>query len=462
MRLAGLLACLLLTVLALLNNHGVFSGSAADAQGNPVCDGQEPARAAPLGPSERARDSASVLAVFAHRSGRLYEHGSIGTANLWTDDEPTQADGPGFEARWWALNSEGGEDDVVVDVLRYASAAQARATLALATDARCRRYGSAGPAAFPRDGRWLSWVNPDRAYQHDTLFTRGPLLYRISDTPPAAGEGAAGATQEQREHIRVAVSTNVIACSLPPAGCEAGAAASAAPAAGAPALAATMANPNWSPTPAQARAFLDAVAVHAYDVPWMRQILPAASSVPVNGGPSCATATGALLTGPAGRSAELGYRRRLAEDVLVSYSWIVPSEAVAQRALAASERAVHDGCAERQFQAAVAHRKGGGTRVRITGVKLTPLAAPAPSSYTAPAPYRAFRVRISTTILFHTRAGRTLHLPYFEETFWFLYKRAVIALAVESTSEPLPEETRRYLEGVLVGRAEARWGAPAA
>jgi hypothetical protein len=33
---------------------------------------------------------------------------------------------------------------------------------------------------------------------------------------------------------------------------------------------------------------------------------------------------------------------------------------------------------------------------------------------------------------------------------------------METTLEPFPEASRRYLESVLVGRAEARWGTPSA
>jgi hypothetical protein len=464
-RLTVLVGCLLLALAALLDNRGVFSGSIASAHGARACNGRQVPEAVALDGPEDARLRAQALAVFAARRGRLYEDGGISSANLWTDDDPHRT-GPvhGFEARWWALDAEGREDDVAVDALRYASAAQARDVLALATSARCRPGGTAAASALPAGARTLSWENPDNAYQHDTLFARGPLLYRVSDAPPQTGTGAAGLAQQQREHARVAAATNAIACDIAGAGCASAAVAGAAAAAGAPALRVTATGAGWPSTQAQEGAFLSAVALKPYDVPWMRETFPASTNPGTEAGaPQCFGGREQRgRSGTAARSAVLGYRRRLVSDTVVTYGWVLPSEAAAAHLIAAYTRALRDGCARREFLATIGRPGPRSPRVGIADVQIAPLAtAPAPSDI-AGAPHRAAALRISAELTLHSRAGRTLRLPYFDEGVVFAYKRALIALAIESTGEPFPRASRSYLEAALLGRAVARWGAPGA
>ena len=68
--------------------------------------------------------------------------------------------------------------------------------------------------------RALQWVNPDSAYQLDTLLVRGADLYRVDDVPPVTGTATAGRAHEALEHARAAVVSDVLACGLPRAGCD--------------------------------------------------------------------------------------------------------------------------------------------------------------------------------------------------------------------------------------------------
>ena len=104
----------------------------------------------------------------------------------WSDEEPAPpatlpaARRPaGYEMRWWAPNG----DDVVADVLVFASDAQARRYLLLASSAHCREQASHGLAAHPPLARNLSWLNPDGALQADVFFARGSRVYRVADAP---------------------------------------------------------------------------------------------------------------------------------------------------------------------------------------------------------------------------------------------------------------------------------------
>lgn len=468
-RLGVLLTSLMLAILALMDSRGVLSGAAGSATGSAAgCQGVGAPEASGLNAAGRARLRADALAVFADRTGRLYEQGVVRTANLWSDNQPVpEAPGSsvargGYEARWWALDPEGRQDDVVVDVLRYGDPGQARRALAVAADPRCHREGSATRAASPSGARGLSWINPDGAYQHDTLLARGPYLYRVSDAPPGTGRGRAGAAQAAIERARVARATDVLACSLPLASCASGPLAGAAAAAGVPAYALSAAPRSWPSTPAQSAAYLRAVSVRPYDLPWMFQAAPASSSDASSGAsgpPGCRSGATSRLRGPSATSPVLEFREHLTRQTVFSYGWMLASEAASANVLEAYQQAVSSGCLGREYERRLARSKARGRRVVLSHLVLTPLATPPPASYTGGWRYRATATRISVQALLRTRAGGTLRLRYYQETFIVAYRRALFTLAILSTGEPLSEASRRYLESALVGRAEARWGA---
>ncbi|HEX5223935.1 MAG TPA: hypothetical protein VFW29_02285 [Solirubrobacteraceae bacterium] len=460
LRVGTLVACLLLAIAALLDDRGVFSGAVTGAQAAPLCDGRRAPESVSLDGAERARLRGVVQAPLAGRAASRYEQGSVGTANLWTDDQPLQTGrAGGFEARWWALDADGRGDDVVIDALRYHSAADASRTLALATDPGCRHGGEAQPVAVPAGARTLGWVNPDGAYQRDTLFVRGALLYRISDVPPSAGTGAAARGHDGLLRLRARATTRALACALPAAGCGAAAIAAFVAAAGPPARPIAEAPSGWPSTRAEAGAFLRAVAIHPYDVQWMRQVRGATSSAGDAGGPPpCVANIAGLHRGPSATSAVFAYRRRLASDTVISRGWILPSQTAATRFVASYAAALRNGCLERDFQASIGKPRTSRTRATVADVHLSALPAPAPSIYVWHAPYRAAALRIAVKIVLPRKAGRPLRIPYFDEGFLFAYRRAVIAFTAETTLEPLPEADRRYLASVLVGRAQAGWG----
>lgn len=162
-----------------------------------------------------------VARALPQRVGRLYEEGTVRSSVAWSDEEPAppatspQARRPaGYEMRWWAPNG----DDVVADVLVFASDAQARRYLLLASSVHCREQASHGLAAHPPLARNLSWLNPDGALQADVFFARGARVYRVADAPAGGSPQAVRA----RGGLRHAVATiDVLACLLPSAHCVA-------------------------------------------------------------------------------------------------------------------------------------------------------------------------------------------------------------------------------------------------
>ena len=86
--------------------------------------------------------------------------------------------------------------------------------------------------------------------------------------------------------------------------------------------------------------------------------------------------------------------------------------------------------------------------------------APRPSSYRGSWPYRATAVTTSVQFTYATGRGVRLQLRWYSEEFVFVFRRALVALTVTRTGAPLSANARAFLEGVLVGRAEANWGWP--
>jgi len=163
----------------------------------------------------------AVARALPQRVGRLYEEGTVSSGVAWSDEEPhppalspRQQRPAGYEMRWWAPNG----DDVVADVLVFASPAQARRYLALASSSRCHEQAVRGLPLHPPLGHNLSWLNPDGALQADVFFARGSRVYRIADAP-AGGSPEAVRTRGGLDHAFATI--DVLACLLPSAHCTA-------------------------------------------------------------------------------------------------------------------------------------------------------------------------------------------------------------------------------------------------
>jgi hypothetical protein len=161
----------------------------------------------------------SVARVVPERLARLYEEGTILAQSAWSDEEPsppsvspTAKRPAGYEMRWWAPNG----DDVVADVLSFASPRAAGRFVALASSERCRvharRHAPAGP---PRVSN-LTWLNPDGAAEADVYMRRGSRVYRIADAPAGQHLGSVRAGTLQRTVATV----DALACLLPGARCS--------------------------------------------------------------------------------------------------------------------------------------------------------------------------------------------------------------------------------------------------
>ncbi|MGH2855358.1 MAG: hypothetical protein ACRDLF_14325, partial [Solirubrobacteraceae bacterium] len=172
-------------------NLGGGPTQASDAAFAPGC----PGRGAPEVPSVPVRTLSelrnAVSRIMPPRVGRAYEMGTIATSNLWSDNQPLSSSSTrsglvpaGYEMRWWALDRDGSQDDVVADVLEFATERQADDALTRAASSRCRRSGVGLAARFPARASNLIWVNPDDAQEWDVLFVRAHRLYRVADSPP--------------------------------------------------------------------------------------------------------------------------------------------------------------------------------------------------------------------------------------------------------------------------------------
>jgi hypothetical protein len=170
-------------------------------------------------PSQLGDMREEVARVLPERVGRLYEEGTVRASAAWSDEDPsppatspTASRPAGYEMRWWAPNG----DDVVADVLVFASPSRARRFLVLASSTRCREHAVGAATTRPPLARNLSWLNPDGALQADMFMVRGARVYRVADAP------AGGSPEEVRSSggLRHAFATiDVLACLLPSAHC---------------------------------------------------------------------------------------------------------------------------------------------------------------------------------------------------------------------------------------------------
>jgi hypothetical protein len=464
-RLGVLLVCLAAAVLALLYTKGVLPGSDGGAQasgfafsaGCPGRDAPEVARI-PARDLPGLRDAA--LRVMPTRLGRQYEAGTIATSYMWTDDfphppTPRESTVPAaYDIRWWALDRDGAEDDVVADVLQFATEREAMDALARASSPRCRRGATARAAPFPAGATDLTWVNPDNARQWDVYFVRGRRLYWVSDAPPSylPDEQQAGLA---RRHVVMTVDR--LACALPDVGCRAGGGSlSRTSLANLAPVALSARRPVGR---AQAAAYAHAVNLHAYDLPGAPEIAPEG---PLRGGrrlwEAFARCTGELLSA---RSVATIHSRvfasgdRMEHELDYSTVALTGSETLARRYLAviAGERA--RACITRIYNGRPRTPAARRRRLHVGPITVTPLPSRVPRSYRGTSPYNGVAARLTVPLRYRTRRGREVQRLLYLEEFTFAYGPAIVQLSATTLDHPLVKSEREYLMSALVGRAEA-------
>jgi hypothetical protein len=219
----GLRLALLLCVLAGVGTYALVtrvfdSSSSSSATISSAClEGRKP-KVQNVSPQVLGALRESVARVLPERFGRLYEEGTVESANAWNDDSPvgppvsvTQPRSGGYEMRWWAP----GGDDIAADAFQFKSADEAQTFAARATSSYCRPTGQARGAPRPSGARNLTWINPDNAREVDIYVTRGTRVYRVVDVP--SGQLHGRATTRALTHALITVDS--LACLLPEANC---------------------------------------------------------------------------------------------------------------------------------------------------------------------------------------------------------------------------------------------------
>lgn len=208
------LACLA-AALAVLLLHGGSGAPGSQRAGG--CSGRGAPQVVLMAPTRLGPLRAAVARVLPERVGRLYEEGTIVGGDVFSDGapsgpavDPAQRRPGGYEMRWWAPNG----DDLVADVLVFASPQIAAQFLELASASRCGQSLPAGAAGRPPLARNLAWTNPDNAAEADVLLARGSRVYRVADAP--AGQ-VPGRTPDLSRALRTVDS---LACLLPDAHCS--------------------------------------------------------------------------------------------------------------------------------------------------------------------------------------------------------------------------------------------------
>jgi hypothetical protein len=469
LRLGLLLAGLAVAVLALLTaktelfNRGSGSAQTRGTLFAPGC----PGRGAPEVESIPTRNLAAlrnaVSRIMPPRVGRVYEAGTITTSNLWSDGTPQRSSSSGsvpagYEVRWWALDREGNEDDVVADVLEFSTERQAQNALARAASPSCRNDGAAHAGRLPSGAGNLYWVNPDNAQQWDVLFVRGRRLYRVDDVP-SDYPPATGPAQRALERRRADSTVELLACALPGAACQASAVSARATNL-ATLTAGSLANPDTGRmiTRAQARAYAHAVNLRGYDVPGMAQVAPEGPTEDRDYWEAFARCTGephathAVVTI---HSPTFVYSGRLEYQSVYSTVAILPSEAAADRYLAVLASARGRTCIRHSDGQWWLHHTAERNPPHLGRIAVALLPTSAPTSYRGLGPYRATALRLTIQGSYTTHRGRRVQFPLYTEGFVFAYGRAVIELAAESIFRPFPQTNQQYLMKMLVGRAEA-------
>jgi hypothetical protein len=476
LRLGVLLVCLAVSLIALVDTRIAWFGlGAGGAQAGGLrflagCPGREAPEVANVSTADLPALGDELSRIMPADVGRVYESGQIAASNLWSDDEPQPRPPAGpstpaaYEVRWWALDRDGNEDDVVADVLEFASAAQAEDTLALAASPRCRSSSSHAAVhalSFPTGARELSWVNPDHIQQWDVLFVRGRRLYRVSDVPPEYLLTTTGARHDELERARAGATPDALACALPAAGCPASASSlsnTSLPvlASGATAAAGASSSPASStPTPGQVTAYAHAVNLRGYDVPAMAALTGEGSAEDRRSWDSFAACAGAP------RSARVlavihspefgdGIRGRLYSIVAV-----LPSADAAGSYMAALEGARARGCLASNYRRSLLASRGADGLRSVGPLTFTSLPTPVPKDYRSALPYHAVDLRGSTPAYYVSRLGRHYTFRLYAQGFAFVYGRAIVELASATLSRPLEAEEESFLEERLVGAAQA-------
>jgi hypothetical protein len=389
----------------------------------------------------------AVSRIMPPRVGRIYEAGTITTSNLWSDDSPLRVSSSsslarsvpaGYEMRWWALDREGDEDDIVADVLEFATERQADDARARAASTRCRRDGAAHAEHFPSGASDVFWVNPDNAQEWDALFVRGRRLFRIGDVPPGYPP-ATGPAQSRLKRLRADTTVEVLACALPEAACQASAVSARATSL-ATLTASSAAQPRASRAIAQARAraYAHAVNLRGYDVPGMTQVAPEAPSGDRGYWGAFVRCTGKLRSTQsvmAIHSPAFRYRGQLQYQSVYSTVAVFPSEGGADRYLAVLASARARTCIAHSYDRASLRRAAELKPLRLGRISVMPLPSPVPASYRGPGPYRGTALRLTLQSSYTTRRGRRLQLPIYVEGFTFAYGRAVIEIGRASCRE---------------------------
>jgi hypothetical protein len=473
LRLGLLLAGLAMAVLALLAaKTELFNRGSAAAQTRgtvfaPGCPGRGAPGVRSIPGAEIAALRDAVSRIMPPRIGRIYEAGTVTTSNLWTDGSPQQLPssgsqaGPvpaGYEVRWWALDRQGNEDDVVADMLEFASERQAEDALARAASPRCRSDGAAHAARFPSGAGNLYWVNPDNVQQWDVLFARGRRLYRVGDVP-SNYPPATGPAQRTLERDRADSTVEVLACALPGAGCQTSA--SSARATNLATLTAGSSSDPGAPRPitrAQAGTYAHAVNLRGYDVPGMTQVAPEGPTDDRGYWEAFARCTGERATHAVvtTHSPTFVYSRRLEYQSVYSAVAVLPSERAADRYLAVLASGRGRACITLNYRRLLLRHTAERKPLRLGQVAAVALPASAPTSYRGLGPYRGTALRLTIQSSYITHRGRRVQLPLYTEGFVFAYGRAVIELTVESLFHPFPQANQQYLMKMLVGRAEAK------
>jgi hypothetical protein len=471
LRLGLLLAGLAVAVLALLSaktelfNRGSGSAQARGAAFAPGCPGQGAPEVKSIPGSDIAALRNAVSLIMPPRVGRVYEAGTITTSNLWSDDQPSSSSSSptgsvpaGYEVRWWALDRQGNEDDVVADVLEFTTERQAEDALARAASPHCRPGGAAHAVRLPSGASNLSWINPDNAQQWDVLFVRGRRLYRVGDVP-SSYPPATGPAQRTLEQHRANSTVEVLACALPGAGCQISAvSARATNLATLSGSSSAQPSTNRIVTRVRARAYAHAVNLRSYDVPGMTQVAPEGPVEDRGSWEAFVRCTGELRsthTVVSIHSPIFTYSHRLRFQLAYSTVAVLPSERAADWYVAVLASARARACITHSDGRALFSLAAARNSLRPGQLAITPLPAPAPISYRGPGPYRAIALRLTIQGSYTTRRGRHVQLPFYFEDFAFAYGRDVIGLTTGSSLRLFPEANEQYLMRVLVGRAEA-------
>jgi hypothetical protein len=470
-KLGVLLGCLLAALVLLVVQGPAlsFGGEEGRGQARP-CWARLPT-ATSISPEDLGRLRAQVNALVAPTVGRAYEQGYVSADALFSDDEPVdgsserRAGGAGYEQRWFALDRHGGEDDVVADVWEFSTPRRAGEALALAVDPSCRNLDRQAPGTSvvaPPGAQDISWTNPDGARQWDSLLVRGRLLYRVGDVPPAR------APREWAAITPVTFRTvNALACALPNAGCLNARAALADDALATGVSGTIGPGARGRPTRAQAAAFVRAVSIKPYDVPGFASLGRGTHSgehtSPASGRCEIKARPGSVLASGSPRAYLHRSRGR--------YEWVASTVAVlADPALAAREIALFGSasaraCARenvRGWLGGIARRRA----LRAGAVRVRTLSPEVPRSYRGSWRYRASALQLALLLEYLPPAHRTpvgysagstgpVAVPVYVEAVAIAYGRALITLTTVSLERPYFPEGKRYLESVLLARAEA-------